>query len=113
MSERVLRVSSVRTATASSRIVRLHLGGAAFPFRPGQSVTLGPPEQPARVPYSLASAPEDVVRDDSLEFLIKVDAAGRWGEDFEPLRRGTRPLARNSAQSLKRVAALIDPGQPG
>ena len=90
MSERVLRVSSVRTATASSRIVRLHLGGAAFPFRPGQSVTLGPPEQPARVPYSLASAPEDVVRDDSLEFLIKVDAAGRWGEEFEPLQRGTR-----------------------
>ncbi len=90
MSERVLRVSSVRTATASSRIVRLHLGGAAFPFRPGQSVTVGPPEQPTRVPYSLATAPEDVARDESLELLIKIDAAGRWGEDFEPLHRGTR-----------------------
>jgi ferredoxin-NADP reductase len=90
VSERVLRVTSVRTATASSRIVRLHLGGTAFPFRPGQSVTVGPPGHPARAPYSLASAPEDVARDDALEFLIKVDAAGRWGEDFEPLRRGTR-----------------------
>jgi ferredoxin-NADP reductase len=90
VSDRVLRVSSVRIATISARIVRLDLGGALFPFRPGQSVLLGPHEQSMRVPYSLASAPEDVARDRSLEFLVKVDAAGRWGEDFEPLRRGAR-----------------------
>ena len=88
MSERVLRVSSVRTATPSSRIVRMDLDGAPFPFRPGQSVTLGPRESSTRVPYSIASAPEDVARAASLEFLIKTDAGGRWGEDFEPLRRG-------------------------
>ncbi len=88
MSERVLRVSSVRRATPSSRLVRLDLGGTPFPFRPGQSVTLGPREQSTRVPYSIASAPEDVARDGALEFLIKTDNAGRWGEDFEPLRRG-------------------------
>ena len=88
MSERVLRVRSVRTATPSSRIVRLDLGGALFPFRPGQSVTLGPSESSARVPYSIASSPEDVARDAGLEFLIKTDAGGRWGEDFAPLRRG-------------------------
>jgi NAD(P)H-flavin reductase len=88
VSERVLRVSSVRTATPSSRIVRLDLGGALFPFRPGQSVTLGPRESSTRVPYSIASSPADVARDAGLEFLIKTDAGGRWGEDFEPLRRG-------------------------
>ncbi len=88
MSERVLRVSSVRRATPSSRLVRVDLDGAPFSFRPGQSVTLGPREQSARVPYSIASAPEDVARDGRLEFLIKIDAAGRWGEEFEPLRRG-------------------------
>ena len=88
MSERVLRVSSVRTATPLSRFVRVDLGGALYPFRPGQSVLLGPREASARVPYSIASAPEDVARDGVLEFLVKNDAAGRWGEDFDPVRRG-------------------------
>ena len=88
MSERVLRVSSVRIATPSTRIVRVPLAGTAFSFRPGQSVVLGPREQAARVPYSIACSPEDAARDSTLEFLIKTDAAGRWGEDFQPLRRG-------------------------
>ena len=88
MSERVLRVSSVRIATPSTRIVRVQLEGTPFPFRPGQSVMLGPPEHAARVPYSIACSPEEAARDSTLEFLIKTDAAGRWGEDFAPLRRG-------------------------
>jgi NAD(P)H-flavin reductase len=87
--ERVLRVSSVRRATPSSRIVRLDVaGGAPFTFRAGQSVMLGPPDRSDRVPYSIASAPEDVPADGFLEFLIKTDAAGGWGENFEALRRG-------------------------
>jgi NAD(P)H-flavin reductase len=88
VSERVLRVSSVRTATRSSRVVRVQLAGTPFPFRPGQSVMLGPRAQSARAPYSIACSPEDATRDSTLEFLIKTDAAGRWGEDFEPLHRG-------------------------
>jgi NAD(P)H-flavin reductase len=88
VSDRVLRVSSVRTATPSTRIVRVQTAGTPFSFRPGQSVMLGPRAQPARVPYSIACSPEDAARDSTLEFLIKVDAAGRWGEDFQPLRRG-------------------------
>jgi len=88
VSERVLRVSSVRMATPSSRFVRLDLGGTLYPFRPGQSVLLGPREESTRVPYSIASAPEDVARDGSLEFLIKADAGSRWGENFEAIRRG-------------------------
>lgn len=88
MSERVLRVSSVRRATPSSHIVRLDLGGAPFPYWPGQIAMLGPRDRSTRAPYSIASAPEDVARDGAIEFLIKTDAAGRWGEDFEGLRRG-------------------------
>jgi NAD(P)H-flavin reductase len=88
VSERVLRVSSVRIATPSTRIVRVPLAGAGFSFRPGQSVMLGPREQTTRVPYSIACSPEDAARDSTLEFLIKTDAAGGWGEDFRPLRRG-------------------------
>jgi NAD(P)H-flavin reductase len=86
--ERVLRVSGVRRATPSSHIVRLDLGGAPFPYRPGQIAMLGPGGTSTRSPYSIASAPEDAERDGSLEFLIKFDHAGRWGEDFEALRRG-------------------------
>jgi NAD(P)H-flavin reductase len=88
VSERVLRVSSVRAVASSSRIVRLQLGGALFPFRPGQSVMLGPRRDSTCVPYSIACSPEEAARDSTLEFLIKTDAAGRWGEDFQPLRRG-------------------------
>lgn len=40
------------------------------------------------VPYSIASAPEETASSGSLEFLIKTDHGGRWGEHFEPLRRG-------------------------
>jgi NAD(P)H-flavin reductase len=90
VSERVLRVSSVRGAAPSSRVVRLDLGGTLYPFRPGQSVMLGPCDESVRVHYSIASAPEDVARDGFLEFLIKTDAAGRWGEEFAPIRRGAR-----------------------
>ena len=39
-------------------------------------------------PYSIASAPEDTARDGCLEFLVKVDSRERWGDHFDPLRRG-------------------------
>ena len=88
MSDLVLRVSSVRRATPGSRIVRLDLGGAAFHYKPGQLATIGPAGAADRVPYSIASSPEETVRGGSLEFLIKTDASGRWGTHFDPLRRG-------------------------
>ena len=88
MSELVLRVGSVRRATPGSRIVRLDLQGAAFPYKPGQLAAIGPAGASDRVPYSIASSPEETVRDGCLEFLIKTDAAGRWGPHFDPLRRG-------------------------
>jgi NAD(P)H-flavin reductase len=100
VSDLVLRVSSVRRATPGSRIVRLALEGAPFAYAPGQLAELGPAGVSSRVPYSLASAPDETARDGHLEFLIKVDAAGRWGTDFEPLRRGARVAVRGPSGSF-------------
>ena len=60
-----------------------------FGYRAGQVAEIGP-EGATLVPYSIASAPEDTVADGSVEFLIKIDARGRWGNHFEPPRRGQR-----------------------
>jgi ferredoxin-NADP reductase len=84
----VLRVSSVRRATPNSRTVRLDLQGAAFPYKAGQLAAIGPGGGSDRVPYSIASSPEETGRDGHLEFLIKTDASGRWGMHFDALRRG-------------------------
>ncbi len=94
MSDLVLRVSSVRRATASARIVRLDLAGAAYPYKAGQLALLGVEGASAPVPYSMASAPAESQRGGWLEFLIKTDAAGKWGTHFPPLRRGMRLTVR-------------------
>lgn len=86
----MLRVKGVRRETPGTRIVRVDLDRQAFPFRAGQAALVGPPGIDQRVPYSIASSPDEARQVDALEFLIKVDAAGRWGEHFPRLRRGMR-----------------------
>lgn len=100
MTDLALRVSSVRRATPGSRIVRLDLHGAEFPYKPGQLATIGPVEEAERIPYSIASAPEESARHGFLEFLIKVDASGRWGTRFQPLRRGDMLAVRGPSGSF-------------
>ena len=89
MPDLVLRVSSVRKATPSSSTVRLDLDGAAFHYRAGQVAALGPERSTEQIPYSIASAPEETESNGSIEFLVKTDSAGRWGQHFEPIRRGS------------------------
>ena len=84
----VLRASSVRFATPSTRILRLDLDGAVFNYLPGQAASLGLATSTERVPYSIASAPEESRRDGYLEFLIKIEPSGRWGHKFDRLGRG-------------------------
>lgn len=84
-------VASVRRATPGTRVVRVRPGRVPFHFRAGQAVEIGPADARTLTPYSIASAPEDTARDGLVELLVKVDAAGRWGDDFEPLHRG-QPL---------------------
>lgn len=100
MADLVLRVSSVRRATPGSRIVRLDLGGARFPYRAGQLATIGPLDDSGRIPYSIASAPEESTRDRFIEFLIKVDPSGRWGPHFRALRRGDMLAVRGPSGSF-------------
>ena len=90
MPDLVLRVRSVRRAAGTSCIVRLDLGAAAFHYRAGQVAALAPAGSPERIPYSIASAPEETAAHGGLDFLIKTDTSGRWGEHFEPLRRGAQ-----------------------
>jgi ferredoxin-NADP reductase len=83
-----LRVTSVRRASAFTRILKAALGDSAFPYRAGQSVRIGPADRSERVPYSIASWPEETARNGELEFLIKVETSAKWGEDFAAPRRG-------------------------
>ena len=100
MRDLVLRVRSVRRATLSSCIVSLDLDGASFSYRAGQVASLGPAGVRERVPYSIASAPEDTAADSALQFLIKLDSGGKWGEHFEPLRRGLKVCVRGPSGSF-------------
>ena len=86
----IATVVSVRRATPSTLIVRLALDPGAFHYTAGQGAEIGPLGEGTLVPYSIASSPEDTAADGCLEFLLKVDAQGRWAERFEPLRRGQR-----------------------
>lgn len=83
-------VASVRRATPSTRIVRVRPEPLPFNYRAGQLAELGPLGATVLSPYSIASSPEEAAAEGCLEFLIKVDAHERWGEDFHPLRRGQR-----------------------
>jgi ferredoxin-NADP reductase len=81
-------VTAVRRATPSTRIVQVRLDDGSFRYRAGQAAEIGPAAAESLVPYSIASAPDDPDADGGLDFLVKVDARGRWGNQFEPLRRG-------------------------
>jgi ferredoxin-NADP reductase len=86
----ILRVGSVRRASPSTRIVRLELGGAGYSYIAGQAASIGVAGREERVPYSIASAPEESVALGALEFLIKVEPSGRWGHQFDRIARGMR-----------------------
>jgi ferredoxin-NADP reductase len=86
----VLTVRAVIPATRTSRILRLDLNRAPFAFAAGQAALIGPAGQDLRIPYSIASAPLETVEHGCLDFLIKVEASGRWGQQFGALAPGAR-----------------------
>ena len=75
-----LRIGDVQPATPRARIVRLDLDGQSFAYDAGQAVLVGAHGQPKRKPYSIATAPEDALRDRCLELLVGVEADGAPGE---------------------------------
>jgi ferredoxin-NADP reductase len=100
-------VASVRRATPLTRIVRLDLGGSTFRFKPGQAAMIGLAESSERVPYSIASSPEEAAAENELEFLIKVEPSGRWGHKFDRIARGQR-VALNGP-----FGSFVYPARPG
>ena len=80
-------VVSVRRATPTTRIVRIS-PHQPFLFRAGQAAELAPVRSSTLTPYSIASAPDDTSRSGLVEFLIKLDAQGRWGDGFPLFRHG-------------------------
>ena len=81
-------MTSVRRATPGTRVVRVRPGRVPFLYRAGQVAEIGPVDATTLAPYSMASTPEDTARDGQIEFLIRVDSHGRWGEHFDLPRRG-------------------------
>jgi ferredoxin-NADP reductase len=80
-------VVSVRRATPATRIVRIR-PHQPFRYRAGQVAELGPAGSGTLTPYSIASAPDDTARTGLVEFLVKLDAHGRWGDGFPLMRHG-------------------------
>lgn len=80
-------VISVRRATPTTRIVRIR-PHQPFHYRAGQVTELGPPRAGTLTPYSIASAPDDTARTGLVEFLVKLDPHGRWGDGFPLMRHG-------------------------
>ena len=72
-------------------MIRVRPDRAPFTYRAGQVAEIGPLDAVTLAPYSISSAPEDTARDGEIEFLIKVDPHGRWGEQF-PLPSHRRRL---------------------
>jgi NAD(P)H-flavin reductase len=69
--------------------MRVRPARSPFVFRPGQAAEIGPAGAATLTPYSIACAPEDTLQDGQLEFLIKIDSHGRWGDHHYDLpRRG-------------------------
>ena len=85
----VLRVCSIRQATPSTRIIRLDLNGASFSYLPGQAAAIGLADADVKVPYSIASSPDESERGGYLEFLTKLEAGGGWRGHLRDLKRGS------------------------
>ena len=83
-----MRLLSNQSATPSTRVIRVALDGASFPYRAGQAASLAAGDGDGLTPYSIASAPSETIRRGSLEFLIKVDGSNRFGAVVDSLRPG-------------------------
>jgi ferredoxin-NADP reductase len=76
---RTLTLREVLPATPRARIVRLDLRGQPFDYAAGQAVVIGSHGGESRKPYSIASAPDDALRDGFVELLVGVTGDGVAG----------------------------------
>ena len=74
-----LPIREVLPATPRARTVRLDLGDTTFPYLAGQALLIAAHDYERKRAYSIAAAPEESVRDKSLELLVGVDLEGYAG----------------------------------
>lgn len=82
-----MKLLSNRRETLTSRTIRVAVD-KPFPYRAGQAAWIGLGPDDELTPYSIASAPEETALAGWLQFLVKVDAARRFGAAVDRLRRG-------------------------
>jgi NAD(P)H-flavin reductase len=66
-------VRQITRATPRIRILNLDLRAVEFSFTAGQAVMLGLSGSPLRKPYSIASAPWEVVKSGIMQVLVQVE----------------------------------------
>jgi ferredoxin-NADP reductase len=98
-----VRLLSNFLATPTTRIVRVALDGAPFPYRAGQSAAITVDAGGPATPYSIASAPSETAATGYLEFLVKVDGSNRFGARVSLLEPGI-PLILGNAVGRFAVA---------
>ena len=83
-----MRLLSNSLTTPTTRIVRIALDGAEFPYRAGQAASIAIEAGEPGTPYSIASAPAETRATGYLEFLVKVDGSNRFGARVAHLEPG-------------------------
>ena len=83
-----MRLLSNSLTTPTTRIVRIALDGAEFPYRAGQAASIAAADGEPGTPYSIASAPVETRATGYLEFLVKVDGSNRFGARVAHLEPG-------------------------
>jgi NAD(P)H-flavin reductase len=82
-------VRQITRATPRIRILNLDLRSVEFTFTAGQAVMLGLRGSPLRKPYSIASAPWEVVKSGIMQVLVQVEDSGGLDPHLELASPGT------------------------
>ena len=83
-------VRHVTNATPRTRILSLDLSDASFPFTAGQAVMIGLHGSDLRKPYSIASAPWEVLKSGVMQVLVQIEDSGGPDPHLELAAPGTR-----------------------
>jgi len=103
-----VRLLSNLIATPTTRIVRVALEGARFPYRAGQAASIAVTAAEPGTPYSIASSPAETADSGYLEFLVKVDGSTRFGARVAQLEPGLPLLV---SQAIGRFGVPPDVAQ--
>ena len=82
-------VRQIARATPRIRILNLDLRAVEFAFAAGQAVMLGLSGSPLRKPYSIASAPWEVMKSGVMQVLVQVEDSGGLDPHLELASPGT------------------------